>query len=187
MKTTRTLRYLSLSGLLFVSLIAISCGDEPGEGQSEDRVEETGSTTYTALNPLLKVDPEVEEQLRDWKAYWDLQQEMEVFRAKSVGDLTYITDELLRIQGELIHDSIPEKVQIPAVKSRSLVFGTFARKLKDQLTQRAPSAEVDTTRMKLMESYNAFRFHITDALREKVFEDFLQQDSTFLDTIRPRE
>ncbi|THD69682.1 hypothetical protein E7Z59_04980 [Robertkochia marina] len=185
MNTMRFTKYLKLFFFMAIGLVLFACGQEQStESTSEDSAQET-SYTYVPLDPILKLDAQVEDSLKEWKSYWELQREMERFRGVKSGDLSYINEDLLRIQSELIHDSIPEKVQNPAVKSRALVFRTFAMKLKDQLEQRAPSAEVDTTRVKLFESYNAFRFHIADALREKVYEDFLKRDTTYLDSILP--
>lgn len=186
MKTKSFFSNFTFYSLLIAAVILVSCGQEHSGEQAEDKNEEVAAYTYAPLGPVLEMDASAEEAIREWTAYWELQEEMENFRSKSSGDLSYINEELIRIQGELIHDSIPEKVKTPAVKSRSLVFRTFAEKLQDQLKHRVPIAEVDTTRVKMLETYNAFRFHIADALREKVYEDFLERDTTALDTLIPQ-
>ena len=163
---------------LFSALLLSGCKHNRGEAQIEDSVSDSVSYTYAPLGPILELPPSVEDSLRGWEAFWDLQEEMERFRIKNTGDLGFSTDELIRIEGELIHDSIPESIALPAVKSRTLVFRTLAFKLKDQLDHRAPGADIDSTRIKMLESYNAFRFHISDALRVKVYEDFLNRDTS---------
>lgn len=182
MKIMSSLRHRNLLIALIISMFIWGCGQEKTTTQEETKGGSEVSSGYMPLGPILEMQPSVTDSLQDWKSYWDLQQEMENFRMKKSGDLGYVTDELIRIQGELINDSIPEKANNPAVKSRSLVFRTFALKLKDQIEHGAPAAEIDSTRVKLLETYNAFRFHISDALRVKAYEDFLKQDSTFTDS-----
>ena len=183
MKSRSLLKRTTRFCLLLTTVLLVACGQEQAGENTAENARNSSDYTYAPLAPVLELEPQVEEAIQNWESFWDLQQEMELFRAKGSGDLSFITDDLLRIQTELINDSIPEKVQNPAVKSRSLVFGTFARKLKDQISHRAPVAELDTTRFKLMEAYNAFRFHISDALRDKVYEDFLERDTTYLDSL----
>lgn len=182
MRTRIFLENHLLSSLLVIVLLFTGCGQEPSEKNATEEPRQDKAYAYTPLGPLFKLEPQVEKTIEDWDSFWDLQQEMELFRGKNSGDLSFITEDLLRIHAELMHDSLPEKLQNPAVKSRSLLFGTFALKLKDQIQHRTSAAELDTTRVRLLESYNAFRYQIGDALREKVFEDFLQRDTTFRDT-----
>lgn len=185
MNTMRFLKYFNVFFYIAIGFMFIACKQQGSTDEASEDTDQETTYAYEPLDPILELDASVEDSLNEWNAYWELQREMEQFRGVKTGDLSYVNEELLRIQSELIHDSIPEKVQNPAVKSRALVFRTFALKLKDQLEQRAPSAEVDSTRVKLFESYNAFRFHVADALREKVYEDFLKRDTTYLDSILP--
>lgn len=169
--------------LIFAAFLAISCGrSEEKVPQAEDTAAEPTITTYAPLDELYPTEARVGERIKTWKAFWNLEKEMKNFRATESGDLGFITDELIRIEATLIDDSIPEKVNIPAVKSRVLVFRTFTKKLKDQLNHRVPTADIDTTRFKILEAYNAFRYQVSDALRDKVYEDFLNRDTLQVDT-----
>ncbi|WP_224491240.1 hypothetical protein [Robertkochia flava] len=168
-----------------MAVLLTACREEETETNTEKSTEAPVSYAYSPLGPIIELQPSVEDSLREWTAFWELQEEMEIFRSKNTGDLSFNVDELIRIEKELLHDSIPEKVKLPAVKSRSLVFRTLAYKLKDQVEHRISAADIDSTRVKMLESYNAFRFHIADALREKVYEDFLNRDTTRPDSIPP--
>ncbi|MBL7473941.1 hypothetical protein [Robertkochia sediminum] len=167
----------------FVAFAAISCGrSEEKATQVENTVAIPTISTYAPLEELYVIDPRTGERMQTWKAFWELEKEMKNFRATESGDLGFITDELIRLEATLINDSTLEKVNIPAVKSRVLVFRTFTKKLKDQLNHRVPTPDIDTTRFKILEAYNAFRYQVSDALRDKVYEDFLNRDSLQLDT-----
>lgn len=174
-------KYHPFFTLLLLLLLTVACGRSDKEQQKVEPDTAVAVTPYSPLEELYELNSGVKESIADWKAYVNLEREMKNFRATRSGDLGFITDELIRIQKGLITDSIPEKLKIPAVKSRALVFGTFTQKLKDQLNHRVPVADIDTTRIKIMESYNAFRYQISDALRDKIYEDFLNRDSLDVD------
>lgn len=170
-------KYLFLiAGILPVMLLQ-SCGRSEKRQQDGETATEVAVTTYAPLDAFYKIDSEAGRQIENWKEFWSLEKEMKNFRETRSGDLGFITDELIRIEGTLMNDSIQEKVNVPAVKSRVLVFRTFVNKLKDQISHRVPVADIDTTRFKILESYNAFRYQVSDALRDKVYEDFLNRDS----------
>lgn len=175
---------VSIITLIAVLLLASCRSDRKPDSPVEEDPENTEEAkALSDLDPMLDMDEEVRRQLYEWNAFWDLETEMKNFGDKETGELSYTTEELIRLEKELFHDSLPEQLNSSALKSRALVIRTFAMKLKDQIDHGVGQSDVDSTRIKLMEAYNAFRFQVADALRNKIYDEFLQQSDSILDSL----
>ncbi len=160
---------------LLLSFIVFSCGrEEKTEENAEDQEQEV--RTYAELPEIRPLEGIDESQIDSWINFRELEAEMRTFRNKNSGDLTYTVDQLIQIENKIHADTIPDKFNTRGIKSRLNLMKTFLYQLKFRLQDNDDVSEVNASRTKVMEAYNALRFQISEVLREKIYEDFLEKN-----------
>ncbi|TRZ46412.1 hypothetical protein [Robertkochia solimangrovi] len=160
------------SGLILLLLANASCGD--GEKKEVPEEIKQAVSSFTQLPDTFNLSDVSRKEIDTWKRFREFEKEMETFRVKTSGDLSFSTEQLLVIDTLLQKDTIPPKFDNRAIKSRLIVISTFIHKLDAQLGGNTRAKDIDNTREKLMEAYNGLRYQIADVLTDKVYEDFLE-------------
>ncbi|MCM5661993.1 hypothetical protein [Galbibacter mesophilus] len=169
MKTNISILFIMLCGFL------TACGDSEKK-QEKDDAEETVAQGYSQLPEITSINKDKLAEINKWKKFNELSVLMERFQEQESGDLTYFAEEFKRLQGEIEKDSLfPPKFNIPAVKSRLVVFETFTNQLQTRLEESAPLDSVNISRKKVLEAYNAMRQQLAETLKSKIYEDFINK------------
>lgn len=176
--------------ILIVSgfLLLLSCGNN--QENSQEQAVEIDSTTvrYKPLPPLASISEEKMNTISQWKKFRELSILMERFQRQNHGDLTYYTEEFIRLNSELAKDSLmPEKFDKPAVRSRIVVLNTFTKQLKNRLDESSVIDSINIARERVLNSYNALRLQLAEHLKSKLFEKFLKEQEKKNKEAKPSE
>lgn len=176
--------------ILIVSgfLLILSCGNN--QENSQEQADEIDSTTvrYNRLPPIASISEEKINTISQWKKFHELSILMERFQRQNHGDLTYFTEEFIRLNNELAKDSLmPEKFDKPAVRSRIVVLNTFTKQLKNRLDESSVIDSINIARERVLNSYNALRLQLAEHLKSKLFEKFLQEQEKKNKEAKPSE
>ncbi|WP_417443079.1 hypothetical protein [Joostella sp.] len=156
-----------------LSLFIFSCGND--ENKEEVVVsDENAQVSYSQLPAITSISKEKLAEINKWKKFKELSSLMEKFQRQNTGDLTYYAEEFIRLDKDIEKDTLfPAKFEIPDVKSRLIVFNTFSNQLKVRLEENAPIDSINITRKRVMMSYNALRDQLSESLKSKIYEDFI--------------
>lgn len=174
-----------LFGLLVIGFGIQGCKDQ-GSASDEEQTSDSLLVIQKRFQELpdpVEIDAETREKMADFTMFAELEQEMEKFRNKSTGDLSFSVEQLKNIDQRINRDSLPGALNNPAIKSRLTLMRTYLRLMDTQLKQAGAESQVDSARVKLYLAYNGLRYQINDVLREKIYEAFLDSTVTGSDTL----
>ncbi|MEL4308836.1 hypothetical protein [Joostella sp. CR20] len=159
-----------LGGLFFTS-----CGSDASQDGNVTSEEEK-ELTYSELPAIVPISQEKLTEINKWKKFKELSVLMEKFQNQQTGDLTYFAEEFIRLDTDIAKDSLfPAKFNSPDVKSRLVVFKTFSHQLKTRLEENAPVDSINVSRAKILTTYNALRQQLSEALKSKIYQDFIKE------------
>ncbi|MCX2680954.1 hypothetical protein OOZ15_13455 [Galbibacter sp. EGI 63066] len=159
---------LLLAGCFFL----INCGNKSDKEQVEE--EETQETSYEKLPDIVEISDEKLITINKWAKFKELSELMVKFQRQTRGDLSYFSEEFIRLDKEM--DSVPPKFDIPEVKSRMVVFKTFAYQLGSRLNENAPVDSINVSRARVFNAYNAIRIQLSESLKSKIYQEFLEEN-----------
>jgi hypothetical protein len=157
-------------------LLTVSCGNNQENANQENLEIDSTAVRYSPLPPIASISQEKLNTIGEWEKFRELSIVMERFQRQNQGDLTYFAEEFTRLNNGLAKDSLmPEKFNLPAVKSRIVVLNTFTKQLKNRLDEGAVIDSVNISRKRIIKAYNALRLQLSEQLKSKLFEEFLKQ------------
>ena len=124
---------------------------------------------------IIRLKPGYETEIAQWEAYNRLAFEMQKFQKAAPGEHSVIVEELLESEKELSKSDFPEKFNIPAVKSRVLVFKTYVLQTKSLLIGEPLANDTLTKQQaKVIAAFNALKKQFAEALTEDITQELLK-------------
>ncbi|QLE00769.1 hypothetical protein HX109_04020 [Galbibacter sp. BG1] len=159
---------------LSLVILFVSCGNEEKKQEAEN-AEENIEQVYKPLPEITTISQEKLAEINKWNKFKELSVLMERFQQQQQGDLTYFAEEFNRLETEIEKDTLfPPKFDIPAVKSRIVVFKTFSSQFQTRLEENAPLDSINKSREEVLNAYNAIRKQMSESLKSKLYEDFIK-------------
>ncbi|UNZ00064.1 hypothetical protein MQE36_06900 [Zhouia spongiae] len=159
--------------VLISYLLMVSCGDGK-RNQEANEVVEKEATRQKTVPEVTNVDDAVSEQLAEWNEWTVFNEEMLKFQKLRADNLSLSLDELIRLMKELDTSEFPEKINIPAIKSRLLVLRTFIYKARSISDDPGIYEELNDLQIKVVTAYNELKSQIKETYREKEYEKVLR-------------
>lgn len=140
-----------------------------------------GKESKDSLKVKLKKIPDLkklsDEDLKEidlWAEWKSFEEEMEKFQDLDADNLSLSLDELVRLFKDLDKSDFPEKINIPAIKSRLLVLRTFVLKARSISDEKNRIKDLNDLQIKIVDAFNETKEQMSVALREKEYEKVLE-------------
>lgn len=165
-------RYIVL--VLLSSFLIVSCGNKKDTEQGAEQGEQQEVAAKQSVPEIMTFDASVQEQIGEWEAWELFNEEMTKFQKLQADNLSLSLDELIRLMEELEKSEFPEKLQIPAIKSRLLVLKTFILKTRSVSDDQGRDKELNNLQVAVVTAYNELEAQMGESFREKAYEKVLQ-------------
>ncbi|MEM9686785.1 MAG: hypothetical protein AAF934_07670, partial [Bacteroidota bacterium] len=149
--------------LIFFALILVlttACQEKDREPAVESSDVPEEQQQIKTVNPpeIIRLKPGYETEVTQWETYNRLAFEMQKFQKAQPKEYSVIIEALLASEKELSESDFPEKFNIPAVKSRVLVFKTYVLQTKSLLTKEPLASDtLMRQQTKVIAAFNALK------------------------------
>ena len=133
------------------------------------------SEKYTPLPNLYQISSKTKQkEINKWNKFKELGILTARFQKQESGDLSYYAEEFVRLNNEIVKDSLfPEKFKNSEIKSRLLVHANFTNQFKSYLEQNAPLDTLNISRTRILNTYNSLLKQLEESLKSKVYIEFI--------------